>query len=234
MLRRALPVLIVLAVALAPSASSRPVAPRQVAVPVAPTFFINGRGWGHGVGLSQWGAYGFAQRGVTYDRILAHYYRGTALGRAPVARVRVLLGEGKASAAVASDVPFSVRDGAGAVHPLAAGAHAFGPGLKLKVGPAGEAKAVPAPVVFLPGASPLKYGGKAYRGQLQVNVGSNRLQIVNVVGLEPYLYGVVPREVPFAWPAEALKAQAVVARSYALAVRKTGAFDLYADTRSQV
>ena len=44
----------------------------------------------------------------------------------------------------------------------------------------------------------------------------------------------MPREVPFLWPAEALKAQAVVARSYALAVRKTGAYDLYADTRSQV
>ena len=58
--------------------------------------------------------------------------------------------------------------------------------------------------------------------------------MINIVGLEPYLYGVVPREMPFDWAAEALKAQAVVARSYALAVRKTGSFDLYDDTRSQV
>src|ERR687891_2983769 len=65
-----------------------------------PTFFVSGRGWGHGVGMSQWGAYGFAQRGTSYDRILAHYYRGTILGRAPVARVRVLLGEGKKAVAV--------------------------------------------------------------------------------------------------------------------------------------
>ena len=55
-----------------------------------------------------------------------------------------------------------------------------------------------------------------------------------MVGLEQYLYGVVPSEMPFTWLPEALKAQAVVARSYALATRRTGAFDLYPDTRSQV
>ena len=43
------------------------------------TFVINGRGWGHGVGMPQWGAYGYAQHGVTYDKILAHYYPGTTL-----------------------------------------------------------------------------------------------------------------------------------------------------------
>jgi stage II sporulation protein D len=235
MLRRALIVVTVLALALSTSAATRPLAGRQAAAPAAiPTFFISGRGWGHGVGLSQWGAYGFAQRGVTYERILAHYYRGTALGRAPIARVRVLLGEGKKAAAIASDSPFSVRDGAGTVFQLAAGPHSFGPGLKLKVDGAPQASSLQAPIVFIPGATPLKYGGKEYRGQMQINVGTNRLQIVNSVALESYLYGVVPREVPFGWPAEALKAQAVVARSYALAVRKTGAFDLYADTRSQV
>ena len=58
---------------------------------------------------------------------------------------------------------------------------------------------------------------------------------MNVVGLEAYLQGVVPREMPSAWPPEALKAQAVAARSYALATRAgRRAFDLYADVRSQV
>ena len=58
---------------------------------------------------------------------------------------------------------------------------------------------------------------------------------MNTLGLEAYLCGVVPHEMPYDWPAEALKAQAVVARSYALAVRKDRRpFDLYADTRSQV
>jgi stage II sporulation protein D len=199
-----------------------------------PIFFVNGRGWGHGVGLSQWGAYGFAQRGVGYQRILAHYYRGTVLGRAPVARVRVLLAEGRQSVAIASAAPFRVRDASGTVHQLEVGAHAFGPGLRLKPVAATAKRPLRGPLVFLPGTAPLEYAGRAYRGQIQVNVGSGRLQVVNSVGLEQYLYGVVPREVPNTWPAEALKAQAVVARSYALAVRKTGSFDLYADTRSQV
>jgi hypothetical protein len=42
-----------------------------------PVFVVTGRGWGHGVGMSQWGAHGFARRGTSYQRILAHYYRGT-------------------------------------------------------------------------------------------------------------------------------------------------------------
>jgi len=55
------------------------------------------------------------------------------------------------------------------------------------------------------------------------------------VGLEQYLAGVVPREMPAAWNAEALRAQAVAARSYALAHRLAGkGFDLYPDVRSQV
>ena len=58
---------------------------------------------------------------------------------------------------------------------------------------------------------------------------------MNVVALESYLQGVVPGEVPSSWPAEALKAQAVAARSYALAnLVKGKPFDLYADVRSQV
>ena len=61
------------------------------------------------------------------------------------------------------------------------------------------------------------------------------MRAINVVGLEQYLYGVVPAEVPDDWAPEVLKAQAVAARSYALATRKTGgAFDLFPDVRSQV
>jgi stage II sporulation protein D len=200
----------------------------------SPAFFISGRGWGHGVGMSQWGAYGYAQRGTTYDKILAHYYVGTELGDAPLARVRVLLGEGRKAVTIGSDVPFRVRDGAGQIYELEPGAYAFGPGLRVKVGPAADPKPLTAPLLFLPGSEPLRYGKATYRGQIQVNAGKNALQVVNNIGLEPYLYGVVPREVPFTWPDEALKAQAVVARSYALAVRRTGAFDLFSDTRSQV
>ena len=50
----------------------------QVQLPL-PSLLAVGRGYGHGVGMSQWGALGLAQRGQSYDQILRHYYRGTEL-----------------------------------------------------------------------------------------------------------------------------------------------------------
>ena len=211
--------------------------PRQAPSGPAPgesVFVINGRGWGHGVGMSQWGANGFARRGSPYDRILTHYYQGTSIGKAPVAKVRVLLAAGKRSLTIASQAPFRVQDRSGAMRILAAGKHELGPGLKLKPRAAKRKIAFSGPLVFLPGAQPLELD-KRYRGTIRVDVQSGRLRAINVVGLEQYLYGVVPAEVPDDWPAEVLKAQAVAARSYALATRKTsGDFDLYSDVRSQV
>jgi stage II sporulation protein D len=59
--------------------------------------------------------------------------------------------------------------------------------------------------------------------------------VVNHVAIERYLRGVVPTEMPSTWPVEALKAQAIAARSYALyRVHASGTFDVYDDTRSQV
>src|SRR5918996_1758438 len=52
---------------------------------------IRGAGFGHGIGMSQYGAYGFALEGSSYANILAHYYKGTQLGSAPSRPVRVLL-----------------------------------------------------------------------------------------------------------------------------------------------
>ena len=43
------------------------------------TFVFHGKGFGHGVGMSQWGAQGMALKGAGYPEILAHYYTGTAL-----------------------------------------------------------------------------------------------------------------------------------------------------------
>jgi stage II sporulation protein D len=198
-----------------------------------PTFAFTGRGWGHGVGMSQWGAYGFAVRGWTYDRILAHYYRGTELGKAPVARVRVLLAEGRKTLTVAAQAPFRLRDGSGQLHELPAGRLAFGAGLRLALEP-GTLTQLPGPLVFTGLDAPVALDGKRYRGSIEVAVEGGKLRAINAVGLEAYLNGVVPDEVPDEWPAESLKAQAVVARSYALATRKDGPFDLYADVRSQV
>ncbi len=58
-----------------------------------PTLLIEGGGDGHGVGMSQWGAYGFAEHGWDYQSILTHYYSGTALGQVSQKRiVKVLVG----------------------------------------------------------------------------------------------------------------------------------------------
>jgi SpoIID/LytB domain protein len=82
---------------------------------------------------------------------------------------------------------------------------------------------------------PLVIAGKPYRGKIRVLSNGKTLQVIDVVGLEAYLKGVVPAEMPSAWSPEALKAQAVAARSYALAgLAKGKDYDLYADTRSQV
>jgi stage II sporulation protein D len=45
------------------------------------TFQISGRGFGHGIGLSQWGAYGLAQQGANYQQILSHYYQSANLSQ---------------------------------------------------------------------------------------------------------------------------------------------------------
>jgi stage II sporulation protein D len=199
-----------------------------------PVFVINGRGWGHGVGMSQWGANGFARKGWTYDRILGHYYRGTEIGDAPVSKVRVLLAAGKRRLDLASAAPFRVKDATGKVRALPAGPLALGLGLKVRPKGGKRKVALAAPLTFVAGTEPLRLG-RRYRGTIRVDLQKGRLRAINVVGLEHYLYGVVPSEVPDDWPAEVLKAQAVAARTYALATRKTdGDFDLYPDVRSQV
>src|SRR5215210_8837008 len=97
------------------------------------TFVVTGHGWGHGVGLSQYGAYGYAQKGVGYAKIVQHYFPGTELGAAPVSRVRVLLTSGLKTLKVGSSADFKVRDAIGAVHNIAAGTYALTPALKMKV-----------------------------------------------------------------------------------------------------
>jgi stage II sporulation protein D len=94
------------------------------------------------------------------------------------------------------------------------------------------------PVTFSTKQAPLVALGKPYRGLLRVYSDGKRVQLVNVLRLETYVRGVVGHEMPDDWPLEALKAQAVAARSYALATRAepdpARPFDLYNDTRSQV
>ena len=69
------------------------------------------------------------------------------------------------------------------------------------------------------------FGGRKYRGELEVlRTSQGMLSVVNVLDLEEYLQGVVPQEMNTSWPAEALKAQAVAARTYALVQMTSGKF----------
>ena len=97
------------------------------------SLIVTGHGWGHGVGMSQWGAYGYALHGWKYRRILSHYYPGTTMGHVGEVRVRVLLAQG------ASSVTVGLRDAADrhrrpASDPHApAGTYGVGPRLVLPV-----------------------------------------------------------------------------------------------------
>ena len=197
-------------------------------------FVVSGRGYGHGVGMSQYGAYGQALAGRTYQQILAHYYTGTQIGRAGRKELRVLLAEGRQAVTVSSAVPFTAVDASGLPYKLPKGSLTLRADLTLP-SDSGPVRAIQ-PLVLRPGKkAALALDGKLYRGKLELVPQGEFLRVVNVLPLESYLDGVVAGEVPYSWPAEALKAQAVAARSYALAsVLKGKAFDLYADARSQV
>jgi stage II sporulation protein D len=207
------------------------------AVPAQPTFFISGHGWGHGLGMSQYGAYGYALHGWKYDKILAHYYTGTTLGQAPVKRVRVLLVNTAKTVTIASKLPFRAVGADGAKVTLDAGSYRVGAAFKAKdsTDPTAKPQALTYPIDFRPGATAVTLNGRAYRGSLRVLDLGAKVRVVNVVDLDLYLRGVVPSEMPKDWAPEALKAQAVAARSYALShLHSGGGFDLYPDTRDQV
>ncbi len=196
-------------------------------------FEIRGAGWGHGVGMSQWGARGYAKHGRGHKRILDHYYRHTRVGSAKPSRVRVLLKSGSGA------VRFSGATGA-CGHDLDSGrtyrADREGSGVQLRTA-GGERIAGCGRELEARGGKAIELEGKGtYRGDLVVRARSGGgLNAINAVDMEAYVRGVVPNEMPSDWPANALRAQAVAARSYALASRVEGdGFDQYDDTRSQV
>jgi stage II sporulation protein D len=206
---------------------------------------IDGRGWGHGVGMSQYGAYGFAEReGRDHASILAHYYTGSELGTAPATRMRVRLKRARtpkisgATRAVSGGRRVRLRDD------RAYRFRALGLDRVTVIdATTGRTRArLRAPVTVTGGSSTVLHGpaenflsNGVYRGRMVLNREGSSVLAVNHVSLEHYLYGVVPAEMPASWPAEALRAQAVVARSYALTSRRSGGtWDVYADVRSQV
>lgn len=220
------------------------------------TFY--GRGYGHGVGMSQYGARGRALAGEDAATILAHYYQGAVLAPIdPATRIRVLVlskwvaGDAKPLVIYGRVAPWSV-DGLAASFPADA---------RLRLIPTplvgGWRLVVDAPdgTVLFDGPAPADFTVRGatedarlqlwskptrydqYRGTLRVMVQSaTRVSVVNDVGLEHYLSGVVPVEMPSTWPAAALQAQAIAARSYAARrLRPTVSyFDVPDDSTSQI
>jgi stage II sporulation protein D len=236
------------------------------AMTVDDTVTFYGRGYGHGVGMSQYGARGRAQAGEDAATILAHYYQGATLAAIdPATRIRVLVLSKWVASAVRPLVvygrltPWSI-DGVIADLPADARLRLFPPA-------ASPGTAVPAGtpwrllieaidgVVLFDGPAPADFtirGATAdgriqlwskptrydqYRGALRVIVQSTtRVSVVNDLTLEEYLAGVVPVEMPSTWPAAALQAQSIAARSYAARRLRPGVsyFDVPDGSSSQI
>ncbi|MBB6099185.1 stage II sporulation protein D [Deinobacterium chartae] len=93
-------------------------------------------------------------------------------------------------------------------------------------------------MLYFPDPGPGTYmtvGSARYRGGMALRAENGRLQVINVVDIEDYLRSVVPAEMPPSWPLEALKAQAIIARTYAVArISPQAAYDLCATEKCQV
>jgi stage II sporulation protein D len=219
------------------------------------TFF--GRGYGHGVGMSQYGARGRALAGQLAPEILAHYYaKSTLAKRDPATIVRVLLLTdfvgtaakpltvvGLAGAWTIDGVPKTFPAGAKlTLVPIALGSPTWAATVTSAAGEVLHTGTMNGYWLVRP-ASPttlLQLVSKAtstnvYRGFLRIRLNTMAM-VMNHVGLDLYLRGVVPLEMPSTWPTQALRAQTIAARSYAVyRLHPTvGTYDVYDDTRSQV
>jgi SpoIID/LytB domain protein len=204
---------------------------------------IRGAGFGHGIGMSQYGAYGLALQGVGYQAILARYYTGTQLAQVSAEpEVRVLLqgGQRKYTFTGAARLGTQALDPAKTYNVIRGGS-----GLVIRDGSKRLFTTAPPLRVDAPAGGALVLNGVSqpgirdgrYRGAFELRPAGRGIIAVNAIGLESYVRGVVSAESPSAWPAEALKAQAVAARTYAITSRAgsiSQGFDQYADTRSQM
>jgi stage II sporulation protein D len=207
-------------------------APAAVAKPKT-TFTIRGAGFGHGVGMSQYGAMGYAEHGSSAAQILAHYYSGTSLGTTdPNRKVRIQL------VADTSSASFSGARQAGSRKLDPAKTYSVKRRGLTQVDLSSGGKRLATFTAPLQVAGPedvVLSGSGTYRGVLEfAPTVLKGISVINAVPLDAYLQGVVPAESPASWPAEALKAQAIAARTYAITTAKSDDFDAYPDTRSQV
>jgi len=226
----------VLAIVLVASAAAMGPAER---VGAGSSFTFFGSGWGHGLGLSQWGAYGLAQQGWTSDQILEHFYTGTKVVAAskPPTSLRIGLVQGKAKVrlvaqggdvalllgdAKTGDVVATVPEGKTWTVKVVDQKYRILDGSGQPVGseiggPNQNLYAVYADagsIVRIPEA-----GHRYSRGFIEFNIYNCSsgcvLRLILAIDPELYLYGL--GEVPAEWPKPALQAQAVAARSYAFA-----------------
>jgi len=202
----------------------------QPATAAPANFHIEGGGFGHGVGMSQYGSLGFAQQGTGYQDILKHYFTGTAVETKPQpAEVRIWLAQDSTAPATTTLTP------SGHVNLVLAGQIATtaesGEAIKVDVvdGKFNVSVAGAPKLSGVGGGSDNLYvqyngapitldktGDRYKYGQLELGAtGPGTLRIVlTSMSMQEYLYGL--GEVPSSWPADALKTQAVAARTYAL------------------
>jgi SpoIID/LytB domain protein len=234
-----------LAAGLTPALARSASAAQVSVVPSGRVFHVIGHGWGHGHGMSQDGAEGAAAVDhLSASQIVSFYYPHTAAGSVVDPAMRVLLsstasnyvyvGKPAGSSAVltirdlasgyTADLPANATEwrftsGTSAVFiaELVSGTwQAWGPpghtsfAGPLNVTAKSSTAAAPMRVIYPTGYE------RDYRGYLQlVHPAANNIDVLDVVDMESYLRGVVPRESPSSWPAAALQAQAIAARSYA-------------------
>ena len=185
---------------------------------------IVGHGMGHGRGMGQYGALGYALSGYTYRQILGVYYGGTTLATTSVATITVHLGELDGASSVAVSAPSGsslVVDGKTA-------------GTTATLSPGHTVSATNGGDVIVAGnwsnGASRKFAGEIV---FKAATSSTAAQVDNVLSLDQYLDGVVPRESPASWPLAALEAQAVAARSYAIAYTGGGAVPICDSTYCQ-
>ena len=182
-------------------------------------FTIYGGGTEHGLGLSQYGAKGLAEEGLSANSILAHYYQGTTVETRETAgqTIRVKIAAYQTGKIYGRGGSFSVNntniDADGWVELSDGYFSAFSPGgQKVTEGGYDTLKLSPSENTTFE-VEYKEAPDNKYHGAIEVVSGGP--YTINVLGLEDYLKGVVPAEVNPSWPREAVKAQAIAARSYA-------------------
>lgn len=167
--------------------------------------------------------------------VLAAALTGRLAGAALPGEIRVVLSDSGETATIAGNISWSTADGrSGTSSDLAQ--------LRLDGGQVSvdthQFRAGSSRLVATPQSGCIRYSSREYRGRFEFLAGKGGgLVVLNVLPLEDYLLGVVPGEMPAGWPPEALRAQAVAARTYAVSrmmVNREASYDVYATVADQV